>query len=51
MGYQADLILLEGDPLADLEILRSPLGIMKRGRWVPSTDLSDELTSLENRRR
>ena len=33
-GARADLILVAGDPLADLDLLRRPLGVMLRGRWL-----------------
>lgn len=32
-GYRADLILSEGNPLATLSTLRSPVGVMVKGRW------------------
>ena len=31
-GYEADLVLLAADPLADLEALRRPLAVLKAGR-------------------
>ncbi len=34
VGRRADLVLLAGDPLADLAHLRGPVGVMVRGRWV-----------------
>ena len=36
-GYLADLLLVDGDPLVDLAILRDParlLGVMKDGQWA-----------------
>jgi len=39
-GWQADLVLLEGNPLIELEALRRPLLVMKAGRVVArSADL------------
>jgi outer membrane protein assembly factor BamB len=38
-GAPADLILLGGDPLADLEHPSAPLGTMVRGRWYPREEL------------
>jgi hypothetical protein len=35
VGSRADLVLLEGNPLADLENLRRVRGTMARGRWYP----------------
>lgn len=38
-GYDADLLVIEGDPLTDVDSLTRPVAIMVRGRWVtkPST--------------
>lgn len=33
-GLRADLVLTLRDPLADVETLREPLGVMVRGHWV-----------------
>ena len=33
-GYEADLVLLAADPLADLEALRRPLVVLKAGAVV-----------------
>ncbi|HEU4565440.1 MAG TPA: amidohydrolase family protein [Gemmatimonadaceae bacterium] len=38
-GNRADLILVAGDPLADLSVLRAPLGVMSHGRWYPASTL------------
>ncbi|MEO6687768.1 MAG: amidohydrolase family protein [Dokdonella sp.] len=38
-GSRADLILSEGNPLADLSTLRKPLGVMANGKWHASSDL------------
>jgi imidazolonepropionase-like amidohydrolase len=35
VGYVANLVLLDGDPLADLATLRKPRGVMIRGSWTP----------------
>jgi imidazolonepropionase-like amidohydrolase len=35
VGSRADLVLLEGNPLADLENLTRVSGTMARGRWYP----------------
>ena len=32
-GARADLLLLDGDPVADLGALEAPAGVMVRGRW------------------
>lgn len=38
-GLRADLVLLDGDPVADLDTLRDPAGVMAGGRWFPRADL------------
>jgi hypothetical protein len=39
VGAPADLVLVNGDPLADLARLRRPEGVMVRGRWLPREEL------------
>lgn len=34
VGARADLVLLSGDPRAELDVLRRPEGVMLRGRWL-----------------
>lgn len=34
VGKRADLVLLDGNPLADLTVLRRPAGVMVAGRWL-----------------
>ncbi len=41
-GARADLVLVEEDPLADLDRLRHPTGVMVRGRWF-SRDALDRM--------
>jgi len=36
VGKRADLVLLNGNPLADITRLRAPLGVVLRGLWLPS---------------
>ena len=38
-GLRADLLLVEGNPLEDLSVLRRPWGVMARGRWYPQVEL------------
>ncbi len=33
-GTNADLIVVDGDPLADISLMASPSGVMKSGKWV-----------------
>ena len=39
VGNRADLILVSGNPLTDLETLREPLGVMAAGSWFPEAML------------
>ena len=45
-GHRADLLLVAGNPLENLETLKRPLGVMVRGRWVPRQKLDDLLRHL-----
>lgn len=45
-GRRADLILVRGDPLADLACLRQPVGVMARGRWLPREELDRRVAAL-----
>jgi imidazolonepropionase-like amidohydrolase len=45
-GARADLLLLEGNPLADLRHAARPLGVMVGGRWLPRQDLEGFLDDL-----
>ena len=38
-GHRADLVFSEGNPLATLSTLRTPLGVMVKGRWWDATAL------------
>jgi imidazolonepropionase-like amidohydrolase len=46
-GYLADLLLVDGDPLANLAILRDPkriLAVMKDGRFAKAPEIASERT-------
>jgi hypothetical protein len=45
-GKRADLILVDGNPLEDLAVLRRPAGVMARGRWYEREDLDRMLSRL-----
>ncbi len=38
-GQEADLVLLDANPLVDINSSRRIAGVMVRGRWLSSTDL------------
>ena len=39
VGKQADLVLLDRNPLEDLSALNRPAGVVARGRWLPAARL------------
>lgn len=41
IGKRADLILLEGNPLADITYTESILGVMAMGKWYPQEELQE----------
>jgi amidohydrolase family protein len=41
-GKRADLVLLDGDPLADIKNTQKIAGVMLRGRWLPASELAAE---------
>ena len=45
VGQRADLILVPGNPLDDIGVVRQPLGVMAAGRWFDRALLS-EMTAL-----
>ena len=48
-GHQADLILVNDNPLTDLSTIRARAGVMVRGRWIPSSEIDAELKSIRSR--
>ena len=46
-GMRADLLLLDGNPLEGTSVLRRPVGVMLRGRWIDRTELDRMLEDLE----
>jgi imidazolonepropionase-like amidohydrolase len=51
VGQRADLVLLDGNPLADLANLEKRAGVMVRGRWVPAEELRRGLEAMAARNR
>jgi hypothetical protein len=47
VGKRADLLLVESNPLVDLEASRAPDGVMIRGVWLPSEKLRQMLAGLD----
>jgi len=50
-GLEADLVLLEGNPLEDISQLRRIAGVMLRGRWMDRGELDARLDALAARQR
>jgi imidazolonepropionase-like amidohydrolase len=46
VGRQADLLLLEADPLKDLSNLSRRAGVMVRGRWLPESEIRERLQTI-----
>ena len=45
-GARADLILVEGDPLTNLEALQDPEGVMVQGQWLPGDEIRERLEEI-----
>ena len=46
VGKRADLVLLQGNPLADISQTRSIVGVMVRGKWRSKEELSASLEKI-----
>ena len=46
IGRDADLVLLDANPLEDIRNARRVHGVMLRGTWISSTDIEERLASL-----
>jgi hypothetical protein len=42
-GMEADLVLLNENPLEDLTHLKNPIGVMARGQWLSGTSIREKL--------
>ena len=49
VGKRADLILVEGNPLADVANAARRVGVMVRGRWIPENEIQRRLSEIEAR--
>jgi hypothetical protein len=50
-GMEADLILVDGNPLEDLKNLRNPAGVMVRGQWLDRETIQQKLTEIAEKYR
>jgi hypothetical protein len=48
-GHCADLVLLDADPLKDVQNLNRLTGVVVRGRWLPSSELQRRLQAIRER--
>lgn len=48
-GYSADFVLLDGNPVASLDNIRNPLGVMVRGKWLSREFIDQELAKIAER--
>jgi imidazolonepropionase-like amidohydrolase len=49
IGDRADLILVDANPLEDLENIGRLSGVMVRGRWLPQSEIQTRLDQIANR--
>ncbi len=47
IGKRADLVLLAGNPLADIANLTAVEGVVLRGRWLPGAEIDARLARIE----
>jgi imidazolonepropionase-like amidohydrolase len=50
-GRAADLLLVAGNPLTDLDVLARPDGVMVRGRWLDRAEIDRRLADIAARYR
>ena len=50
-GLAADLVLVDGNPLEDVTVMRNPAGVMVRGRWLGRDELDARLAEIAERYR
>ncbi len=48
-GKRADLVLLDENPLTNIQNIRKQSGVMVRGRWYPKADIEKKLNSLPDK--
>lgn len=46
VGMRADLLLLGGNPLDDVNNVRAISGVMLRGKWLPKNELDEILEAI-----
>jgi imidazolonepropionase-like amidohydrolase len=46
-GYEADFVLVEKNPLEDLNTMQKPVGVVIRGTWISREELQKQLDQIE----
>lgn len=46
-GLEADLVLLKGNPVKDMENLKNPVGVILIGRWLDRNFIQGELDKIK----
>jgi hypothetical protein len=49
VGYEADLLLVRGNPSDDISTLRNPIGVISNGKWLDRSQLDRLLTAARRR--
>jgi imidazolonepropionase-like amidohydrolase len=49
VGMEADLVLLNANPLTSVDNLNQRAGVMVRGRWLPASELEAGLAAIAAR--
>ncbi|MDT7830237.1 amidohydrolase family protein [Pricia sp. S334] len=45
-GLDADLLLLEANPLQDLTALKDLSGVIRQGKWIPKSEIDEKLSQI-----
>ena len=48
VGYEADFVMVPGDPLQDVSALRNPAGVMVNGTWLGPERLKQLRETAQN---
>ncbi len=51
VGYRADIILVDENPVTNMDTLQTPVGVMAQGRWYSKGDIDKELEAIAKRAR
>jgi imidazolonepropionase-like amidohydrolase len=49
VGYRADLMLVNDNPITHMDTLKSPIGVMTKGHWYTKSDIDNELRAIAER--